>query len=973
MVQRAFFEQAFEALTGNPALFWQRRLFDAYFAPFDPPKNRLPDALNIPTGLGKTSVIVIWLIALALQAGAVGAQAGHATLPRRLVYIVNRRTVVDQATDIAETLRTRLRAALGNGGGPRSDAGVGAGTDHDDVLARWDAGKRAAARRIAAGLNNLAIDPEDNASPLAISTLRGEFADNGEWCADPARAAIIVGTVDMIGSRLLLSGYGVSRKMRPFHAGLIGQDALLIHDEAHLTPAFGELLRRIAQRQKERNEPRPLQVMELSATPLSTEDGDAVFSLDDVDRAEDEVKRRLEAPKALRVEHAAETLQAALDDMADCAFGYAAAQKRVLVYVRSPDHASGIAQRLRGKLGTDRAKCVGLLTGTIRGYERDRLAQTELFKGFRPRVGRTPPGQTEYLVATSAGEVGIDLDADHLVCDLTTLDSMIQRFGRVNRLGRGDAAVHVFRLPKDNKDATSDAESRLADTMTALKSLPEREGGHDASPQALRALIERLKGKRIDERRTELTNCFSKAPRIVPLTDILIDAWSLTRVDDMPGRPAVEQWLHGVTADPPSLYVAWREEVDAVTTADDSKAVLKALFDQHPVLARERLRGNRDEVVNELKIVARRLGEKPVIVLPAGGDAKAATLAELLKKDNLSQLNDATIVLPADAGGLDGQGVLDGAATGKGSLDVADQRAPMAEERSGPVAQPERMRVLVERKGETGEWTARVLGGGEAFPLDTIGGGDHLRAAVRAMRQNPAVAGMVEKRRIVLSIDDDEWDTKALVLLARPGSMDAAEAAQEGEKPVELDQHNSAVRETAECIVKKLMLLPAQQTLGDAVIHAAGRHDDGKNRPGWQKAIGHPPPREANNDWKPWAKSGKHGFDDSVCGKYRHEFGSLRQAEASLARDAPERDLILHLIAAHHGWARPHFRVEHWDIEGADDDENAETAANAMRRFARLQRRFGPWGLAWLESLVRAADYKASKDAASAARAAGES
>ena len=33
-----------------------------------------------------------------------------------------------------------------------------------------------------------------------------------------------------------------------------------------------------------------------------------------------------------------------------------------------------------------------------------------------------------------------------------------------------------------------------------------------------------------------------------------------------------------------------------------------------------------------------------------------------------------------------------------------------------------------------------------------------------------------------------------------------------------------------------------------------------------------------------------------------------------------------------------------------------------MRRFVRLQRRFGRWGLAYLESLVRAADYKASAD-----------
>jgi len=64
-------------------------------------------------------------------------------------------------------------------------------------------------------LTRLCLDPKDDASPLAISTLRGELADNREWQTDPARPAIIVGTVDMIGSRLLFSGYGAGRSYGP--------------------------------------------------------------------------------------------------------------------------------------------------------------------------------------------------------------------------------------------------------------------------------------------------------------------------------------------------------------------------------------------------------------------------------------------------------------------------------------------------------------------------------------------------------------------------------------------------------------------------------------------------------------------------------------------------------------------------------------------------------------------------------------
>ena len=78
---------------------------------------------------------------------------------------------------------------------------------------------------------------------LTISTLRGQHADNHLWHFDPSRPAIIVGTADMIGSRLLFSGYGgLGRYRRSLHAGLLSQDALLVFDEAHLTPAFAETL-----------------------------------------------------------------------------------------------------------------------------------------------------------------------------------------------------------------------------------------------------------------------------------------------------------------------------------------------------------------------------------------------------------------------------------------------------------------------------------------------------------------------------------------------------------------------------------------------------------------------------------------------------------------------------------------------------------------------------------------------------------
>jgi len=129
----------------------------------------VPGALDLPTGLGKTSVMAVWLLASAV----------NLALPRRLVYVVDRRAVVEQASAEAE----RLREAL--------------------------AGMAALSARLGAP---------------AVSTLRGQLLDNGAWTERPDATAIIVGTVDMIGSRLLFSGYGMAPRMRP---GRLGRWAMM--------------------------------------------------------------------------------------------------------------------------------------------------------------------------------------------------------------------------------------------------------------------------------------------------------------------------------------------------------------------------------------------------------------------------------------------------------------------------------------------------------------------------------------------------------------------------------------------------------------------------------------------------------------------------------------------------------------------------------------------------------------------------
>jgi len=59
---------AFEALAGFPPMRWQTRLYGDRFA-----RGRVPAALDLPTGLGKTAVMTLWLI----------ARARGTVLPRR--------------------------------------------------------------------------------------------------------------------------------------------------------------------------------------------------------------------------------------------------------------------------------------------------------------------------------------------------------------------------------------------------------------------------------------------------------------------------------------------------------------------------------------------------------------------------------------------------------------------------------------------------------------------------------------------------------------------------------------------------------------------------------------------------------------------------------------------------------------------------------------------------------------------------
>lgn len=633
------FDLIFETLTGHPPFPWQSRLYQAWR---DGIHGNFP-AITLPTGMGKTSVIPIWLIALAQNPSA---------LPRRLVYVVNRRTVVDQTTGEVKTLAKNIRLV------PEIDTAL---------------------RKLCS------IDLTDEESPLALSTLRGQLADNRAWSADPSRPAVIVGTVDMIGSRLLFGGYRIGFKSRPLHAAFLAQNAVLIHDEAHLEPAFQHALEGIKNEQARehrrttRAHPCPLRVVTLTATSRSS--GEPPFQLDPVDDyANPVISRRMHAVKRL---HFHEEMNYAKDAaLAEClarlALEHEDSDQPVLVFARSLAVIIKAKDALCNGENKGLKTRVRMLTGTLRGYERDRLVEDPVFQRFLP--GKQPDdGETVYLLCTSAGEVGINLSAKHLVCDLSTYESMAQRLGRVNRFGDLDPppedqqtridVVYPAEVVTETKPGRKrDDQEALQKTLSLLWTLPG-----NASPTELDRLPAQARA-----------DAFSPPPKILPLTDILLDNWAMTSIREvMPGRPPLEPYLHGINEefDPPRTTVAWREEV-AVIADDDRRALYppESLLDAYPLKPHELLSDRSDRVHVELKKIVKRLAKEDqsspanitLWLMDDYGKVALHSLEELENRPVLIQ--GRTLLLPPRLGGLRADGMLDGSekAPADGSLDVSD-------------------------------------------------------------------------------------------------------------------------------------------------------------------------------------------------------------------------------------------------------------------------------------------------------------
>jgi CRISPR-associated endonuclease/helicase Cas3 len=929
------FDVVFKSLTGNSPLSWQRRLYGQWI------EDDIRSIIDLPTGLGKTMVIPIWLI----------AQATNRRLGRRLIYVVDRRTVVDQATFLAEQLAARPCIRF---------------------IHEWLGG------------------------PPSVSTLRGQLADNREWSRDPSRPAIIIGTVDLIGSALLFSGYRSSFKERPLQAGLLGQDSLLALDEAHLSKPFEKLIGSIddGKNSFQAGQGQPMRVIRMSATSAGS-DGDR-FKLEPSDRVGDResnvIVRRFEAEKRLTIESPVDKSELN-GSLCRAAIELASRNARVVVFVRSPDDASRIGAAIQRHLvesvdetGKKQKKpkfaiAVAVLTGTMRGLERDELVTPPESAGQHERrvmqrflkPANEPELGPAILVSTSAGEVGFDLNADHLVCDAAPLDSMIQRLGRVNRRGdgKGDTAaiIRVFpETPKADKagkplpPSPFEAAARLTVALLQSKAV---NGKLDASPKAIAALktdftpaqlnllvlavgdvdFQRAKDELI---RKLVKAASSPEPSTVGLTDILLDAWGMTSIfEPMAGRPEVAPWLRGIADEPPETTIAWRAELDIEGFDELEPEDVEEWFTAHRIQTYETLsvptsvaaRRLSDRWENLSDTERAEVGGRFIVVDRAGLKLIMVrdVIAQISEK-NTDVIQNADLILPAGFGGIERhKGLLDESAPevpkdgGQNPLD--EQHKPTAALAIAPDVADERGRyrelVVTTEEGETKE---------------PVGSG----------KKPDNIASFA---RFALDLESD--DEKRVQLVSYVPKRDNPEWRSQEQT---LAEHVRSVRKQLDGILARL---DVPETVKCAAQLAADFHDHGKNREFFQHAVGGVP----TPNGPPWSdrtlgKSGGKRLRKAPRG-YRHEFGSLREFldehKNMKFTDAEDKDitekvidLAAHLIATHHGRARPHFRGGGFDPD--DESRSPEIHTDSIRRFARLQREYGHWRLAWLENLLRCAD-----------------
>lgn len=476
--------------------------------------------VSVPTGLGKTAMVVIgWLWR---RRGA--PSETRASTPRRLVYCLPMRVLVEQ---------TRENAVI------------------------W--------------LRNL-----DLTDRVAVHVLMGG-EDKDDWDTDPERDALLIGTQDMLLSRALNRGYAASRARWPMQFGLLNTDCLWVFDEVQL---MGSGLASTAQLEALRwmlgpKNGHSCRSVWMSATLrpdwLQTVDFKdrvgtlACLELGADDHAVWEVGRRWRAKKPLtRVAHH-------IGDINGIAAEIGKAHRpgrRTIVVVntvrraRQLYDASGKQQREGTADATGRTPTLVLLHSRFRPGDRT--------KAIDRAIGPIDPaGAGTIVISTQVIEAGVDVSATTLFTELAPWPSLIQRFGRCDRRGNETGArVFWIDLPEaadgDKDGKTSGGKSAGPHEPYELSQLVEArallekctKGVGLASLQEVERANAELFSKAMTFEHThvlrakDLTDLFDTTPDLAG-RDIDVDRF-VREVEDSDVRVFWRMWNQDVSRDPPA-------------------------------------------------------------------------------------------------------------------------------------------------------------------------------------------------------------------------------------------------------------------------------------------------------------------------------------------------------------------------------------------------------------------------------------
>jgi CRISPR-associated endonuclease/helicase Cas3 len=953
------FASFFRAVWGFDPFPWQEDLVQRLATGRDPRRDYdgapgvWPDVLDLPTGSGKTAALDIAVFHLALDA----RRGSKRRAPVRIAFVVDRRLIVDDAFARAQRLSEALAWSL------LGDDDAKALQASRPVLAEVICRVRAepVVKRMALQLRKLAGPDQP---PLIARALRGGAPREDDWARTPVQPTILCSTVDQVGSRLLFRGYGVTDRMKPIHAGLLGSDCLILLDEAHLSEPFRQTLKGVERLRVPDRAPFDFAV--LTATPGQDRNGrdtELKFTLSPADEAHPILARRIIATKPARLiestgkqgvdtesrraEVAAEQTRSILERLQAGGIAHPA----VAVVVNRVARARAVFNGLQAEL-KDVASII-LLIGPVRAVDRDALdRKLELIRTRNSEASRDLP-EPFIVVATQTIEAGVDIDFDGLVTEAASFDALKQRFGRLNRAGRNIKAEAVILAHKDDLGAKADDPvygDRIRATWDKLQQLAvDSAGAIDFGIAAFRARVD-------PDEAANLVAPTKNAPVLMPA---YADLWSQT--SPIPNAdPEVALFLHGPNRGAASVQIVWRADINEQNDlrpamGDDAKA-----------------RGRQGRLIELLKLVPPRAAEAIEIPLWAARawleetNANQADFSDVAEREAeaaeklgagrrafrwagedsertgvifASALrNGDLIVVPAEYGGCDRWGWAPN--SNEPVIDVAQKAAwpyrarhfavrvtPAlitqglnTEEREAHSSRTEELATLLAEADTRNQELLKVVRELEFLPED-------LKTCLSAFDR---CRGQLKLELSVYGVDEEERP-RGIVFLAPRGLNVARELAalpvteDEGlgalaDQPIPLLDHSRHVCDWTDEFAFRAGLTPE---LRKDIALSGWLHDPGKADPRYQAYYAGGDPYGPDLT-VPLAKSGQRRLPRGAWERaglpsnWRHEALSVRLAMShpDFAR-AHDLELVLWLIGTHHGYGRPLF--PHADPHDAED------------------------------------------------------